>query len=213
MEALHADLIPYVADGMIRHPLVVQLFPADVSFINQLYRQKLDKLAKAEAEGDWSQYITLHERPYHLGALCAAINMGLSDEPSYYWELVGDVWRGSENIYQNLSEWKKLWASAIDDRQACMSSNDLHIFYSLPKQLEVWRGVSYKSGVTGLSWTLNPGKAAWYAKRYRSEPHVPFLAKGLVNKRDVLAYFGERDESEIISLRVSVISVTEMGGE
>lgn len=211
MEALHENLIPYVSDGMIHHPLVIQLVPEDASYINQLYHQKLDKLKKAEAEGDWSKYIILHERPYRLGALRAAIDSGLSEEPSEYWELVGDVWRDSENIYENLAEWQQLWRSPIDGRQACMSSEDLHIFNSLPKQLEVWRGASYKSGITGLSWTLNENKAVWYATRFHSKPHVPLVAKGFVLKRDVLAYFGQRHESEIISMQVSVISVTEVG--
>jgi hypothetical protein len=37
---------------------------------------------------------------------------------------------------------------------------------------------------------------------------VPLLAKGMVKRCDVLAYFGERDEREIISMKVSISTVT-----
>lgn len=211
MEALHQDLIPYVMDGMIHHPLLVQLLPEDASYINQLYLQKLEKLKLAKASKDWDRYITLHERPYRLNALLIAIDSGLSDRPSDYWELVGQVWRESENIFENPTAWEKLWGSTIDGRHACMSTKDLQIFNSLPKQLVVWRGASNKNGIAGLSWTLNENKAAWYARRFRTDPNVPVVAKGLLLKRDILAYFGERHESEIVSRRVSVVSVVEIG--
>jgi hypothetical protein len=168
---------------------------------------------QAKAAGDWSKYVILHERPYRIDALLTAIDSGLSDEPSYYWEMVGNVWRGSENIYENLDPWQRLWGSRIEGRHACMSVDDQSIFNSLPEQFEVWRGASYKTGINGLSWTLNENKAAWYARRFRSRPNVPIVAKGTVLKRDVLAYFGERHKSEIISQRVSIVSMTEIGRE
>jgi hypothetical protein len=36
------------------------------------------------------------------------------------------------------------------------------------------------------------------------------LVKGIIEKCDVLAYFGERGGQEIVSTKVSVISVTEL---
>ena len=210
MEALHPDLIPYVVNGMVHHRLVVCGLASDASSINQFYRDKLDKVKKADADGNWGLYVWLHERPYRLDALLSATKKGLKKKPSEFWALVGEVWQDSESIHQNLSKWKRLWGMPIEDRQVCMSAEDIRIFDLLPEQLEVWRGSGDKRYIDGLSWTLDQEKAVWFARRFRWRSPVPLVAKGIAKKDDVLAYFGERSEREIVSMRVSIISVTEM---
>jgi hypothetical protein len=90
-----------------------------------------------------------------------------------------------------------------------MSENDICAFNSLPEQIEVWRGTAYKRSVNGLSWTLDPEKAAWFARRFCWKSRVPLVAKGIEQRGDFLAYFGDRDEQEIVSMQVSIISTTE----
>jgi hypothetical protein len=213
MEALHKDLVPYQLCGRIHHKLIPVSLLNDASRINELYRQKKEMVARAEAEGDWYQYVFLHERPYRLDALPSAAKKGLSRNPSAFWKLVGDVWQDSENIRQNLAKWKRIWSSPIEDREACMSGEDIRIFKSLSDEVEVWRGMNhkhYKRGLGGLSWTLDQDKAIWFASRF---PHWgrPLVAKAVINKPDVLAYFGGRNESEIVSMQVRIVSVTEIG--
>jgi hypothetical protein len=89
-----------------------------------------------------------------------------------------------------------------------MSEEDIRIFKSLPDEVEVWRGMNdkhCKPGLRGISWTLDQDKAIWFANRF---PHWgrPLVAKAVINKPDVLAYFGERDESEIVSMQVRIVS-------
>ncbi len=210
METLHPDLVRYVQNGTVHHRLVIGPVTSDPSHINQIFRYKKDTVAKAKAKRDWSTYVFRHERPYRLPALIAAAKKGLKEKPFEFWALVGRVWRDSENIHQHLKDWKQLWETAIEGRRACMSDEDIRIFDSLPEQIEVWRGTSHKRGVAGLSWTLDREKAVWFAQRFCSESRVPLLAKGTVEKDDVLTYLGERDEREIISMKVSIISVTKL---
>jgi hypothetical protein len=89
-----------------------------------------------------------------------------------------------------------------------MSEEEICFLDTLPEQIEIWRGASHKRGLAGLAWTLDREKAVWFAQRFCSESRVPLLAKGIVEKRDVLAYFENRDEREILSMNVSIISVT-----
>jgi hypothetical protein len=210
METLHADLIPYVINGMVHHRLVITSLTTDPSFVNKIYRDKLDKVKRAEADGDWSLYVSLHERPYRLDALLSAPKKGLKKNPSQFWSLVGNVWQDSENIHQNLRKWKRVWGMPIEGRRACMSAEDLRVFDLLPEQIEVWRGTSHKRYVDGISWTLDQEKAIWFARRFCSKPRVPLVARGVAEKGDVLAYFGGRKEREIVSMRVSIISAAEM---
>ncbi len=210
METLHADLIPCVVNGLVHHPLVIASLTTDASYINQIYRDKLDGVEKAATDGDWGRYVFLHERPYRLDALLRATKKGLKKKPSEFWALVGNVWQDSENIRQNLSKWKRLWGMPIEDRWVCMSEKDMCAFDSLPDQIEVWRGTAYKRSVDGISWTLDQEKAAWFARRFCSKSRVPLVAKGMVKKGDVLACFGDRNEQEIVSMQVSIISTTEL---
>ena len=104
METLHPDLIPYVVDGRICHPLVLEDLGRGASYINQGYRDKLDKVKKAEADGNWGLYVSLHERAYRFDALLSATKKGLTKKPSEFWPLIGEVWQDAENIHQTLSK-------------------------------------------------------------------------------------------------------------
>jgi hypothetical protein len=208
METLHPNLTRYAYDGRVHHRLVVASLTKDASHINRIYRYKIDAVAKARANGDWEVYVFLHEKPYRLDALLRAAKNGLKKKPSEFWALLGRVWRDTENDHQHPVKWRRLWAETIEGRQACMSDEDLRIFDGLPEPIEVWRGTSRKRDLPGLSWTLDREKAVWFARRFCSESRVPLLANGIVEKDNVLAYFGGRDEFEIVSIKVSISSVT-----
>jgi len=98
----------------------------------------------------------------------------------------------------------------IEGRRACMSKEEIRFLDTLPEQIEIWRGTSHKRSLAGLAWTLDREKAVWFAQRFCSESRAPLLAKGIVEKRDVLAYFEKRDEREILSMNASIISVIKL---
>jgi hypothetical protein len=98
----------------------------------------------------------------------------------------------------------------IEGRRACMSEEEICFLDTLPEQIEIWRGASHAGDPSGLAWTLDREKAIWFAQRWCSEARPPLLAKGIVGKSDVLAYFEKRNEREIVSMKVSIISVTKL---
>jgi hypothetical protein len=210
VEELHPDLVRHLHDdGMVHHKLVVSYLDGDdASRINRCYLSKLDGVKKAATDGDWRQYVYLHERPYRFNALVSAARKGLEKKPAEFWALVGYVWQDSENIRQHLSAWKRLWAKHIEGRRACMSKEDLAVFDALPEQIDVWRGTGHKRGLAGISWSLEEKKATYFAQRFW--PRVPLVARGIVKKSDVLAYFDQRNEREIVSMGVRTISVNQL---
>jgi hypothetical protein len=135
----------------------------------------------------------------------SAARKGLEKKPVEFWASVGLVWRDSENIHQHLSGWKRLWAKPIEGRRACMSKEDLAVFDALPEQIDVWRGTGHKRGLNGISWSLDEKIGEYFARPLW--PRVPLLAKGIVKRDDVLAYFDQRNEREIVSMQVQTISV------
>lgn len=211
-EEIHPDLEDYVSDCgsgmMVHHPLVIQNFRGDATRVNQIYRDKLEECARAEEDGKWRTYIAMHEKPYRLGALLYATDRGLETSPTEYWSLVASVWIGSENIYQDLDNWRRVWLADIPEREACMSSDDRSMLAGLPDNVPVWRGTGYGTNVNGFSWTLDRTKAEWFATRRRASES--FLVEGTVDKSEVFAYFGERNEREIVSLNVRIASISDL---
>jgi hypothetical protein len=199
-----------VHNSTVHHPLVIGLVTSDNLRINLIYEEKKVARSKARATGDWEKYIFLHEKPCRLDTLVAATKYGLKDKPSEFWALLGRVWRDTENAHQHPIKWRQLWAEPIEGRRACMSDEDLRTFDSLPEQIEVWRGTNHKRGLAGLSWTRDREMAVFFARRFCSGSRVPLLATGLIEKRDVVAYFGGRGEREIVSMKVSISSVTQL---
>jgi hypothetical protein len=57
METLHQDLIRYVVNGRVRHPFVAEDLTTGASYINQAYRDKLDRVKEADADGKWGLYV------------------------------------------------------------------------------------------------------------------------------------------------------------
>jgi hypothetical protein len=189
---------------------VIESLAAGASHINRIYRYKKDGLSKARADGDWEKYVFLYVRPYRLDAMFKAPMKHLRKTPSEFWKLVGRVWIDTENAHQHPKKWRQLWGEPIEGRRACMSEEEIRFLDTLPEQIEIWRGTSHKRSLAGLAWTLDREKAVWFAQRFCSESRAPLLAKGIVEKRDVLAYFEKRDEREILSMNASIISVIKL---
>jgi hypothetical protein len=78
-----------------------------------------------------------------------------------------------------------------------------------PWIIQVWRGTAYERSIRGISWTTDRGRAEWFARRLGRR--IPLVAVGTVARKDVMAVFLGREESEIISLRVKIEKVTPLG--
>jgi hypothetical protein len=149
----------------------------------------------------------LIQRPYRLDALLECQRLGATG--SAYWELVGHVWTDSENVFQHIRKWKRVWSHNPALREFCMEEEEREALAALPDDLTVWRGTAHQRSIRGLSWTLDRDKAIWFAKRFSMLPRLtPRLVEGFVHKRHVLAYFGGRKEKEIVSMHVDVRGVT-----
>jgi hypothetical protein len=197
---LHPDLAAYIEEGghwpMLRHPLVyhVPYAPQMNAFLNQMYKQKMASVEKAEAEGNWSAYIWWHERPWRLWAFLG-IEQGIEDDAEW-WELLGTIWEDSENIHQNRGIWEDLFLSPRPSREYLMDEEERAFLVGLPDSFLVYRGCSAAYTWEGLSWTLDKDKALWFAHRFSKREGV--VIAGEVKKQDVLAYLGGRGEKEIL---------------
>jgi hypothetical protein len=211
-EALLPELMEHVCPGpwgpMVEHRLIRDFFyqPGKAGLINDRFLYKQAEAKKFLAEKMWWNYIFLVEKPYRSEALldCHAAGMRGAE----YWKHVGWAWTNNENIHQELRRWKRdIWLRDEPERAAVMSEEDRAALDKMPNQIIVWRGTRYKKSVRGMSWTLDQSKAIWFARRFEARRPKPLLVRGCVAKADVLAYFSDRSESEIVSTRVKIEDV------
>lgn len=196
-EPLHPDLVPYFeADGalgaQVRHPLVYQVPLWSNGSANAYYLQKKRDLDKALEEKNYNRVVYLHERPYRLQAFIQ-IAKYLSDEK--YWSLLASIWTDTENAWQNLDEWRKLFNSSRPKRQRLMDRDEVLAYDSLPDTVKIYRGCQKGINKDGISWTLKRDKAEWFATRFSKDGVV--LEKE-IQKKDIIAVFTNRNEFEVI---------------
>lgn len=113
-------------------------------------------------------------------------------------EALSDIWVDSENGNQDvnvtLAEVTKYFEKA--DKKKLMNEEEYKFFSELPKEITVYRGVGKERNPKGLSYTLDRDKAQWFADRfYKGQGYI---IEKTANKKDVLAYFSRRGESEIV---------------
>ena len=128
-------------------------------------------------------------------------------------KLAADVWIDSENIHRNLNEWREVWSMVPPSkRESLHEEQDWEALESLPERFEIYRGIGVEAAINGLSWTTDVDKARWFADRNTNlagsdVDAEPILLTGTVNKSEVIAYFLQRGESEIVVLPEKVESI------
>lgn len=197
MTKLHPELIPHVGNTgafhALTHPLLYAVPYAEQlnEYLNTAYEAKKARLLELMEACDWVGIVFTHERPHRAEALN---NVMVSMEEPDMWSLVAKVWTDSENIWQNLDLWVNVWSQG--GCQMAMTDQELAVYHSLPKVVEVHRGYIPGENDDGLSWTLDLKTAKWFANRFGRGKVITKL----VNKRDILAYFSGRGEQEVIIL-------------
>jgi hypothetical protein len=207
-EELHDDLLPYLEeDGplghhqCLRHPLVYSVLhhPQLNALVNAQYAAKKEALREYKRRRQWHSYVFTYERPYRLEAF-AWICHHMGDRS--YWDLLGNVWTDTENIWQCREQWRECLSAerkyrshmmSVDERAALAHDIDA-------KDGTIYRGFCKDGAERGMSWTTNSIVAKFFARRLAGAEDTPRVATGKVDRRDIIAYFEGRSEHEVVVL-------------
>lgn len=204
-EELHPDLLAYMEQlsfgPAIRHPLVfaVPYFDRMNAVYNEQYRERSKAVDTAKREKNWNRVLAFHERPYRLEAFLEFCD-DLTDKE--YWEIVAWLWTDCENIWQNRITWEEIFERK--NRHLIFSPENQSAFDALPDIVCIWRG--HSGSQFGMSWTTDKAVAEKFARRF-GQPSKKLGAKvteGECYKKDILAFFTDRDESEVVVLPENV---------
>lgn len=142
-----------------------------------------------------NEIVDLFRKSYKL-TLFKYVNEYLSVKD--FSQVFSSIWTLSEFPSRDVNVSKEEFAYwfEVADKTILMNEDDLLKYNSLPDTFQVYRGVGSDAYRKGLSWTLSYETAEFFAIRF--ELKFPVLYSFTVNKKDTLAYFGNRDEDEII---------------
>lgn len=152
---------------------------------------------RIESVTKFKDFLCIIQKPYHFEFLKHTKNfISRADLGSY----LKQAWVTNEYPNKEGGSFTKkqlLNLYTLCHKKDLMNSHELHTFDELPSSIKIYRGVtSYnETDIKKLSWTLSEDVAEWFAKRFHQKGKI---YSTMINKKDVLAYFGDRSEQEVI---------------
>lgn len=133
-------------------------------------------------------------KPYRMLYLSLAFPYLTKKERS---EIMHEVWISVENINNNVnvSQMETLKMLRNCNKKYLMSQENYEAYENLPDTFVVYRGLQENAQEDGLSWTLSKDVAEWFASRFENDGEI---IEKTVHKSEVIAYFNDRDEEEVV---------------
>lgn len=133
-------------------------------------------------------------KPYRMLYLSLAFPYLTKKERS---EIMHEVWISVENINNNVnvSQMEILKMLRKCNPKYLMGQENYEVYENLPDTFTVYRGLQENAQEDGLSWTLSKEVAEWFASRFENDGEV---IKKVIHKTEVIAYFNDREEDEIV---------------
>jgi hypothetical protein len=199
---LHSDLLPYLNNDEIIHPLLKiegGVYPAFYQRINQVYEYKKRTAENLVQSNEWQSYLPhlsiddrLHEFIIHE----------YMREDAEYFQIVGQIWTDFETLGQTSGFLEMMIGLLPRDSSKILSHNVINLMTilereklaQLPDRFTVYRGHDNRL-LNGISWTTDQNIAMQYAIGWHGERSI---SKGIVIKKSVIAFIDRWDESEII---------------
>ncbi len=201
-ERLLPELQEYVDDSgasrlIFRHPLCVQagLDMDRAAWINWTVRYREKKLEQLRKKADWMGVIGMYTKQFLFQGFCKDIE---HFDDATYWSLLAHVWMNMEFPWGDRKRLLVMFRSSRPQRDRLMEKSEHQALARLPEPFPVYRGFLGRRA-KGLSWTTDRKKAIWFARRFaKCGIGDPRLLSGIAAKKDVLAYFTRRKESEVV---------------
>lgn len=124
-----------------------------------------------------------------------------------YWETLREAYTMSDNLFIYRNDLRLAYMSEEENRDSLMSKKERMVLNNLPDKVKIYRGVTTEeidSKRFGLSWSLKKEVAEFFAFKYRRNYDTFSSLKKVieieVDKNEIIAYFHDREEEEIIYL-------------
>ena len=162
-------------------------------FRDEAYRQ--DQLAKIDDAKNLFQCIHIINK----GNRCDYLNFlhkyeVITDQECA--DMVYSIWTMQERFYEcGMAKTKLIRFMKIADKEISLPDSIEQL--SDDDMVTIYRGVRVNN-YKGLSWTIDKQRAEWFAKRFGINGEKGYVFTGLINKKDIIAFFDSRNEEEVV---------------
>ena len=130
--------------------------------------------------------------------------------PCDYWNYLGQAYNGSDNTYEYTEKVKDLFGKPFPHKDSLMDNTERGVLQELSDPVKIHRGMTVQESIEGerdpkrygISWTLKEETAVFFAQKYIRNHATAGMKKTVVTKmvpkKDIIAYFRDRDEQEVI---------------
>jgi len=122
-----------------------------------------------------------------------------------YWYCLREAYQDSDNTYSSRHYLRALFSAQKKYRNNLMKKREIDFIINLPAKLKIFRAMTVDEADNkkyGVSWTLDHSKALYfkdkYGRNYATKDKEKTIIDLDIDKQDVIAYWGDRDEKEII---------------
>lgn len=164
---------------------------------------------------DYNHKLMDYEEASKLLIMCSSFDrfqtfLKIKDElnDKDYWRILAYVYTCSDNLYYLKEEVKEAFLEDRSEREYLMNKNELKVYNSLPENIIIYRGMTsmeLECRDFGVSWTLSKERAEFFAfkygRNYATENKPKVVHQLEVKKVEILAYFNERNEQEVIYIQ------------
>ena len=125
-----------------------------------------------------------------------------------YWFALRTSYINSDNLFRFSKMIKKCFLKNEPQRESLMLPEEMEYYNNLPNQITIYRGMTedeLNQKAFGCSWTLKKEVAEYFAYTYSRNFDTSNINKVVheltINKNEVIAFFNEREEFEIIYIK------------
>ncbi len=193
------------------HSLVEEVEIKTINEIKDIIKKAVPRQSKKKRRYI-SEIIDLFRvvRPINKLSIFLEIENSLKS-PDVFWKVFVSIWQGSEDVWNKMDDFKKVLKKhgrkSFGDKDKCiMSKEEINKLKNLPEVFNVYRGYQIKPSDikkdifyrTGWSYSRDLDVAKYFSIRFSRKNGFPYVATCRVKKKDVIAYLGDQDESEIL---------------
>lgn len=179
----------------------------DIEMIKKIKREQKEKLEKHFLDNkiDGMAQIIQSSSNDRMEKFLQHQNLITSDKQ--YWQTLRGSYDHSNDNYKIFQDIKNLFSAKRAGREFLMYEEEIKYLSELNDQITIYRGmaqVELESLNFGVSWSLDRKIAEKFAgtfiHNYDSNGMKKTVYEIIIDKKDVVAYFNQRDENEIIYL-------------
>jgi hypothetical protein len=128
-----------------------------------------------------------------------------------YWETLRWMWIRHGRSISRLEAQTEFLMADRGDKQCLMTENERAAFEKLPEEMTIFHGTTLGATTFGWSWSLQFNVSYGFARNRFSTGFK--VMEGRCKKTDVIAYFPDYDESEIVIDPARVTILKDLAGD